>query len=234
MPTAASTPARAQTFTDHRHRGQRRAELHEGRRPDGARRRGAQTVAGWATAISAGPANEAGQTLNFIVSNNNNALFAVQPAVAANGTLTYTPAVDVNGSATVTVQLHDNGGVANGGVDTSAAQTFTITVTGSTTCRASPRAPIRPCSKTPRLSPSPLGHRHQRGSGQRSRSGPELHRQQQQQRAVRRAAGGRGERHADLHAGRERERVGDRDRAASRQRRRGQRRRRHQRGADLH
>ena len=28
---------------------------------------GAQTVAGWATAISAGPADETGQTLNFIV-----------------------------------------------------------------------------------------------------------------------------------------------------------------------
>ena len=42
----------------------------------------AQTVAGWATALSPGPANEAGQTLNFIVSNNNNALFSAQPAVS--------------------------------------------------------------------------------------------------------------------------------------------------------
>ena len=89
----------------------------------------AQSVAGWATAISAGPANESGQALNFIVSNNNNALFSVQPAIAANGTLTYTPAANANGQATVTVQLHDDGGTANGGVDTSASQTFTITVT---------------------------------------------------------------------------------------------------------
>ena len=37
---------------------------------------GAQTVAGWATAISAGPPDEAGQTLNFIVTNDNNALFS--------------------------------------------------------------------------------------------------------------------------------------------------------------
>ena len=88
----------------------------------------ARTVTGWATAISAGPANESSQALNFIVSNNNNALFSVQPAVAPNGTLTYTPAVNANGSATVTVQIHDNGGTANGGVDTSAPQTFTITV----------------------------------------------------------------------------------------------------------
>ena len=40
---------------------------------------GAQTVANWATAMSAGPADEAGQVLNFIVSNNNNPLFSVQP-----------------------------------------------------------------------------------------------------------------------------------------------------------
>ena len=89
---------------------------------------GLQTVAGWATGISAGPANETGQTLTFNASNNNNALFSVQPAVVANGTLTYTPAPNANGSATVTLTLSDNGGVANGGVDTSAAQTFTITV----------------------------------------------------------------------------------------------------------
>src|SRR6185312_6366861 len=62
---------------------------------------GAASVSGWATAISAGPANESGQAVNFIVTNNNNALFSVQPAVAANGTLTYTPAANANGSATV-------------------------------------------------------------------------------------------------------------------------------------
>src|SRR5205823_5137188 len=89
----------------------------------------AQTVPAWATAISAGPANEASQTLNFLVSNNNNPLFLVQPAVAPNGTLTYTPAPNVNGTATITVSLHDSGGIADGGVDTSDPQTFTIAVT---------------------------------------------------------------------------------------------------------
>jgi CSLREA domain-containing protein len=88
---------------------------------------GAQSV-GWATNISAGPADESGQTLNFVVTNNNNALFSVQPAIAANGTLTYTSAPDANGVATVSVSLHDNGGTANGGVDTSAVVQFTITV----------------------------------------------------------------------------------------------------------
>jgi hypothetical protein len=88
----------------------------------------AQTLTGWATSISPGPANESNQIVNFIVSNNNNALFAAQPAIAPDGTLTYTPAPGTSGTATVTVSLHDNGGVANGGVDTSAPQMFTITV----------------------------------------------------------------------------------------------------------
>jgi hypothetical protein len=89
---------------------------------------GAQTVANWATAISAGPANESGQIVSFLVSNNNNALFSTQPAVSNGGTLTYTPAANANGSATVTVTAKDNGGTADGGVDTSSPQTFTITV----------------------------------------------------------------------------------------------------------
>ena len=90
---------------------------------------GGYSAAGWATGISAGPADESLQALDFIVSNNNPSLFLVQPAVAANGTLTFTPAADENGTATVTVRLHDDGGTANFGVDTSAPQTFTIDVT---------------------------------------------------------------------------------------------------------
>ncbi len=89
---------------------------------------GPQSVSGWATAISAGP-GESGQTVTFTVTNDNNTLFSAQPAVASNGTLTYTPAADANGSATVSVTAMDDGGVLNGGVNQSAAQTFTITVT---------------------------------------------------------------------------------------------------------
>ncbi len=87
---------------------------------------GAQTVAGWATAISQGT-GESGQLVDFIVTNNNNGLFSTQPAISAAGTLTYTLAGGA-GSATVSVRIHDNGGTANGGTDTSAIQTFTITV----------------------------------------------------------------------------------------------------------
>src|SRR6185437_3791309 len=92
---------------------------------------GAQTVPNWATALSAGPADEATQTLSFQVSATPAAFFSVAPAIAPNGTLTYTPASSASGAATVTVQLKDTGGTANGGVDTSAPQTFTISVGGS-------------------------------------------------------------------------------------------------------
>jgi VCBS repeat-containing protein len=90
---------------------------------------GAQSVSGWATLISAGPPDESGQALNFIVTNDNNALFSSQPTIDASGKLSYTSAPNANGSATVTVQLHDDGGTANGGVDTSPSQMFTITIT---------------------------------------------------------------------------------------------------------
>ena len=92
---------------------------------------GTTTVVGWATAISAGPPADAGQTVSFTTSNSNVALFTAggQPAVAADGTLTFKPALDANGTAVVTVTAVDSGGVAGGGADTSPAQTFTIVVT---------------------------------------------------------------------------------------------------------
>src|SRR5581483_2597788 len=64
----------------------------------------------WATSVSAGPSDESTQSVNFNVMNNNNALFSAQPAVASNGTLTFTPAANANGSALVTVAAQDNGG----------------------------------------------------------------------------------------------------------------------------
>ncbi len=87
--------------------------------------------AAWATGISAGPADESGQSLNFTVdSNSNPALFASGPAIAGDGTLTFTAAANAFGSATITITLHDDGGTANGGVDSSAPYTFTITIDG--------------------------------------------------------------------------------------------------------
>ncbi|GAA3509047.1 hypothetical protein GCM10022393_21420 [Aquimarina addita] len=88
---------------------------------------GAQTVNGWATAIDDGD-SDATQALTFTVTNDNNALFSVQPAISASGDLTYTTAADINGSTTVSVVLSDDGGTANGGDDTFTTQQFTITV----------------------------------------------------------------------------------------------------------
>ena len=107
---------------------------------------GAQSLTAWASGISAGPPNEASQTVNFLVSNNDHSLFSSQPAITADGTLTYTPAPGTSGTATVTVSLHDNGGTANGGVDTSPPQIFTITVSPSV---ATPQVvPMPPVSFT--------------------------------------------------------------------------------------
>ena len=86
---------------------------------------GAQTLAGFAL----GAAVEAGQSVtNYAVSAVNAGLFAVAPAIAANGTLTFTPATSANGSTTVTVVAQDDGGTASGGVD-KATNTFTLTIT---------------------------------------------------------------------------------------------------------
>ncbi|WP_305884986.1 DUF4347 domain-containing protein, partial [Oscillatoria sp. HE19RPO] len=90
---------------------------------------GVQTVAGWATFSPGGGADEATQTATYTVSNiGTPGLFAVAPAIDANGQLTYTPAADANGTSTFDVAVQDNGGTANGGVDTSTVQNFTITV----------------------------------------------------------------------------------------------------------
>jgi len=91
---------------------------------------GAHSVPNWVSAISAGPADENGQQLTFhVTSNTNSSLFSTEPSVSSTGTLTYTLASDANGEAEVTLSLKDDGGTANGGGDTSAVQTFKITVT---------------------------------------------------------------------------------------------------------
>jgi hypothetical protein len=99
-------------------------------------RRGAgpRTVSGWATGISPGADNEAGQVLEFETTSDNPELFSPdgQPAVvrqgATRGRLSYQPAGQT-GTAIVTVVLRDDGGTANGGQDTSEPHVFRITVT---------------------------------------------------------------------------------------------------------
>src|SRR5207249_2193481 len=91
---------------------------------------GAQTVVGWATAISkGGGSDESSQILSFVfTANDNPGLFAAGPAIDAGGPLSYTPAPNANGVANLSVKLTDSGGTANGGVNESGTQSFTITV----------------------------------------------------------------------------------------------------------
>jgi hypothetical protein len=88
---------------------------------------GAQSFPSWATSIGDGDA-EFTQTVAFNVSNDDNSLFAVQPSIAPNGNLTFTLAADVSGSTTVSVSLTDDGSGTPPNVNTSAVETFTITV----------------------------------------------------------------------------------------------------------
>jgi hypothetical protein len=78
--------------------------------------------------------DESAQTVHFIVSNDNPGLFGAQPAIDAQGTLTYTPAANQSGLAHVTVVAMDTGGTAFGGQDTSAPQTFDIQVNAVGDC----------------------------------------------------------------------------------------------------
>jgi len=92
---------------------------------------GIQTV-DWVSGYDVGPANET-QTPVFSITQTVIAddvlLFSAEPAIdPLSGKITFTPADDAFGSAQITVVLADADGTANGGVDTSQAHTFTITV----------------------------------------------------------------------------------------------------------
>ena len=120
----------------------------------------AQSIPGWATNILEGPSNEISQTVVFHVSNDNTALFSIDPAISPIGTLTFTPAASANGSATVSVYLQDTGGTANGGDDTSSTVTFTITLMGvERPAELHEGHEPRSCSRTSAPSRSPDGRR---------------------------------------------------------------------------
>ncbi|WP_197286364.1 Ig-like domain-containing protein [Pedobacter sp. PACM 27299] len=87
-----------------------------------------QTIA--LTGISAGP--ESSQTTTLTVNSTNSSLFETLKVVGsgATGTLTYKLRNSASGAATVTVLVKDNGGTANGGVDTY-SRSFVLTVNAS-------------------------------------------------------------------------------------------------------
>ncbi|MEZ6090707.1 MAG: Ig-like domain-containing protein [Pirellulaceae bacterium] len=88
------------------------------------------SIDAFASEISAGAdPNESDQKLHFeIIGNGNPTLFAVPPAIDANGRLTFTPADDKSGSAQISVILVDDGGTDDGGVDRTEARQFTIDI----------------------------------------------------------------------------------------------------------
>lgn len=90
---------------------------------------GFTTVNQWATQITPGPAGEESQLVEFeIINNSNPDLFLVAPTVAIDGTLTFLPKPNAIGAAVLILRAKDDGGTANGGVDTSSPQVFVITV----------------------------------------------------------------------------------------------------------
>jgi len=95
----------------------------------------AQVFSGWAKNISPGAPNESAQTLTFLVLGDTNpSMFSVLPAVdPITGNLTFSLAANASGSATISLVLKDNGGTANGGHDTSAPQSFTISASAAPT-----------------------------------------------------------------------------------------------------
>jgi hypothetical protein len=89
---------------------------------------GPVTLPNWATG-STGPANESAQTLSYeVVAVSDPTQFAFGPAVTPDGTLRYTPATTAFGTTTVSIRVRDSGGTSAGGVDVSAAQTFSFTI----------------------------------------------------------------------------------------------------------
>jgi len=97
-----------------------------------------KTIANWATFIRPGPptaTDEVAQTVHFnVVSNDNPTLFASLPSISTSGALSFTLIPGASGTATVGITLQDNGGTANGGVDTSSPPyTFTISANNAPT-----------------------------------------------------------------------------------------------------
>lgn len=94
---------------------------------------GAVTIEDWALNISPGSnAFESGQDITFTLTADSSQFFTVQPALDTSGDLAFTVGPNKDGSTEVDIVASDDGGTANGGVDTSPAETFTITINPTT------------------------------------------------------------------------------------------------------
>jgi hypothetical protein len=101
----------------------------------------------WLPYVSAGPPDEAWQTVSFPFTSTQSSppnLFSASPTFTSDGRLTFTPAPNQSGTAQVSVYLHDNGGLEDYGFpnmpvppdDESGPFTFSIRVIDSN------RAPV--------------------------------------------------------------------------------------------
>ncbi|MEM9025928.1 MAG: hypothetical protein AAGB06_03240, partial [Verrucomicrobiota bacterium] len=87
---------------------------------------GAHSFTGWVSDFSAGPSNESEQKIEWLIEVDRPELFAVLPQIDENGNLSFEVASNAYGVAEVRVFAVDDGGLSNGGEDTSAAYTFSI------------------------------------------------------------------------------------------------------------
>ncbi len=89
------------------------------------------TVPAWATNISAGPADESGQSLLFVLAGDNQFVSQFPEVDATSGDLTFTLAPTATGSQIYEVLLLDDGGSANGGDHSSAIELLTLQADGN-------------------------------------------------------------------------------------------------------
>jgi len=87
---------------------------------------GAQTVLDFVSAFDLGALDDIEQAASFLVVTDDPGQFDLEPAISADGTLTFIPGPNANGAVTATVTLVDGGGSEFGGLDASESQTFSI------------------------------------------------------------------------------------------------------------
>lgn len=90
---------------------------------------GNQFFPNWVSNIEPGP-SESNQLVTFETTVDRPELFVTEPQVTAEGHLFFTVAANQNGVINAIVQARDNGGTANGGMEVSPPQAFTINITG--------------------------------------------------------------------------------------------------------
>ncbi len=120
---------------------------------------GARRVDGWVDQVSSGPVNESSQVVSVTLVSDRTDLFENMPAVGSDGSLSFEPAPDVYGIATLTTIAKDDGGTADGGVDTSSPQNVTLRIMPVNDPPTFTLAPPWPSTRTQALTALRVGQR---------------------------------------------------------------------------